>query len=69
MPNLDEAPREIASTVKQGSTTLKKTHPMIIVAAVAVTIFSAVDAISRGASSRFGISDSFKKCIFASLVL
>ena len=42
MPNLDEAPREIASTVKQGSTTLKKTHPMIIVAAAAVTIVSAV---------------------------
>lgn len=42
MPNLDEAPREIASTVKQSSTALKKTHPMIIVAAVAVTIFSAV---------------------------
>lgn len=42
MPNLDEAPREIASTVKQSSIALKKTHPMIIVAAVAVTIFSAV---------------------------
>lgn len=42
MPNLDEAPREIASTVKHSATTLKKTHPMIIVAAVAVTIFSAV---------------------------
>jgi uncharacterized protein YcfJ len=42
MPNLDEAPREIASNVKQSSTGLKKTHPMIIVAAVAVTIFSGV---------------------------
>lgn len=42
MPNLDEAPREIAATVKQSSTALKKTHPMIIVAAAAVTIFSAV---------------------------
>jgi uncharacterized protein YcfJ len=42
MPNLDEAPREIASTVKQSSVALKKTHPMIIVAAVAVTIFSGV---------------------------
>jgi uncharacterized protein YcfJ len=42
MPNLDEAPREIASTMNKGAAGLKKTHPMIIVAAVAVTIFSAV---------------------------
>jgi outer membrane lipoprotein SlyB len=45
MPNLDEAPREIISTVKQSAQSAqapRKTHPMIIIAAGAVTLFSAV---------------------------
>jgi outer membrane lipoprotein SlyB len=45
MPNLDEAPREIVSTVKQSAqntTAPRKTHPMLIIAAGAVTLFSAV---------------------------
>jgi outer membrane lipoprotein SlyB len=48
MPNLDEAPREIVSTVKQSAQSAqnahapRKTHPMLIVAAGAVTLFSAV---------------------------
>ncbi len=48
MPGIEDAPREIAHSVAQptfnqtGSGMLKKTHPMIVVAAVAVTLFSAV---------------------------
>ncbi len=48
MPNLDEAPREIVSTVKQSAQSAqnahapRKTHPMLIIAAGAVTLFSAV---------------------------
>ncbi len=48
MPGIEDAPREIANSVAQptrnqtGAGMLKKTHPMIIVAAVAVTLFSAV---------------------------
>ncbi len=48
MPNLDEAPREIISTVKQNAQNAqsaqapRKTHPMLIIAAGAVTLFSAV---------------------------
>lgn len=48
MPNLDEAPREIVSSVKQSAQSAqnahapRKTHPMLIIAAGAVTLFSAV---------------------------
>lgn len=48
MPGIEDVPREIAHSVAQpsfnqtGSGMLKKTHPMIIVAAVAVTMFSAI---------------------------
>ncbi len=42
MPNLDDAPREVVSTVKQNTIAPRKTHPMLLVAAGAVTIFSAV---------------------------
>lgn len=42
MPNLDEAPREVVSSFKQGAAAPRKTHPMLIIAAGAVTLFSAV---------------------------
>jgi outer membrane lipoprotein SlyB len=43
MPNLDDAPREVANTVKSTATSVgSKTHPLVIIAAGAVTLFSAV---------------------------
>lgn len=43
MPNIDDAPREVAQTVRTGAVAqTRKMHPMMIVAACAVTLFSAV---------------------------
>jgi outer membrane lipoprotein SlyB len=43
MPNIDDAPREVAQTVRTGAVAQpRKMHPMMIVAAGAVTLFSAV---------------------------
>ncbi len=43
MPNLDDIPREVANTMKAGAAAApRKMHPMLIVAAGAVTLFSAV---------------------------
>jgi outer membrane lipoprotein SlyB len=43
MPNLDDAPREVANTLKAApGAQYRKMHPMIIIAAGAVTLFSAV---------------------------
>ena len=39
MPNPNEAPREVTSSVNRG---VGKTHPMLIIAAVAVTLFAGV---------------------------